>query len=390
MDNKHVHGQIFDHMRCIKTFFGVKHVLGIVTTYTRWRFYWFEESDLYATADTCAAIKNLGGARKEDVVNSKEDSSEDDDGDGGGEEDDEEEREDDDEEEEGDEEERDDDGEEESDKEEKEDDDAENTDEKDDLNTTFTPASDDGALVDWVEEDESPRVLHGTKVYDAEQAGPELSVLLASVVYKMCMSPCIPIPALPSSVRICMNQVKWFWARVPATIQDVNDTAMPTIGSTRFFLLRDLRGGVDGRAWRACTTSGIGCAIKFSGKASAEDRRQCLEAEATVWRKAWAVDVRVATLAGEPALIMPYACAVKHQQLTDKAKQRVLDAISEMASNGYCHNDLHWRHVGRLKLKQRRQRPVIFFDLASVSRVDTLRPEAVTAAKAEMMDALKL
>ncbi|ELR15689.1 uncharacterized protein ACA1_378070 [Acanthamoeba castellanii str. Neff] len=346
MDHRRVHGQIFDYMRCVKTLFGVKHVLGIVTTYTKWRFYWFEESDRYAAADTCTAIENLGGARKEDGIGRVR---YDDEGDEG---------EDDDEEEE----------------------------EEVDLNTTFTQSDDDNAPV---KEDESPRVLHGTKVYDSEQAGPELSALLASVVYKMWKSPCTPIPALSSSVRVCMNETQWFWARVPATIEDVNDADMPTGRATRFFLLRDLGGGVDGRAWRACTTSGTGCVIKFCKKAPAEDQRQRLEAEANVWRAAWGVEgVRVTTLAGEPALIMPYARAVKGQPLSHKAKQQVRAAIAEMASSGYCHEDLSWRHVGRLGL--RRQRRVIFFDLASVSRVDTHVLESVTAAKAKMLNALGL
>jgi hypothetical protein len=345
MDHRRVHGQIFDYMRCVKTYFGVKHVLGIVTTYTEWRFYWFKESDHYAAADTCAAIENLRDARKEDVIDSVRDDDDSDDSD-----------------------------------------DDENTDEQDDLNTTFTQSDDDDGPV---EVDESPRVLHGTKVYDSAQAGPELSALLASIVYKMSKSPCTPVLVLPSSVRVCMDQTQWFWARVPATIQDVNDADMPTRRATRFFLLRDLRGGADGRAWRACTTSGTGCAIKFCKRASVADQTKRLKAEAEVWCAAWGVKgVRVATLAGEPALVMPYARAVQ-QPLSNKAKQQVREAIDRMASSGYCHDDLAWRHVGRLGLRQQWRR-VIFFDLASVSRVDTRMPESVTAAKAKMLNALGL
>jgi hypothetical protein len=65
---------------------------------------------------------------------------------------------------------------------------------------------------DNVERDNSPHVLHGTKVYDAKEARPELAALLASVVYKMCNSPIHIIHLLPSSIHICMNEAQWFWA----------------------------------------------------------------------------------------------------------------------------------------------------------------------------------
>ena len=186
-----------------------------------------------------------------------------------------------------------------------------------------------------------------------------------------------------------MDQAQWFWARVPSTIKDVNDANMPTRRATRFFLLRDLRGGADGRVWRACTTSGTGCAIKFCKRSSVRDQTQRLEAEAEVWRAAWGVKgVRVATLVGEPALVMPYARVIKEPR-SNKIKQQVRDAIDEMASRGFCHEDLAWRHVGRLGLRQQWRR-VVFFDLARVSPVDTRKPKSVTAAKAKMLNALGL
>jgi hypothetical protein len=331
-----LHGQIFDYMRCVKTFFGVEHVFGILTTYSEWRFYWFVESDHYAAADTCAAIEDLGGARNVGSARGDDDDDDDD----------------------------------------------------DDLNTTFTQADDDDDDDDGpVEEDKSPRLLHSTKVYSAEKAGPVLSALLASVIYKMCYSPCTIVRLLPASIRICMDQTQWFWARVSRTIKDLNDADVPSRRATKFFLLRDLRGGADGRAWRACTTSGTGCVIKFRKRDPTEDPAQLLEEEAQVWRAAWGVKgVRVATLAGEPALVMPYARAVQ-EPVSGQAEQ-VREAIHRMASSGYCHEDLDWRHVGRLRLRQ--QRRVVFFDLARVSPVDTGVPESVTAAKTKMLKALGL
>jgi hypothetical protein len=84
---------------------------------------------------------------------------------------------------------------------------------------------------------------------------------------------------------------------------------------------------------------------------------------------------------------MPYTHTIK-QPLADKAKQQVQEAINRMAASGYCHDDLAWRHVGRLGLQQ--QRRVIFFNLASVLPVATDVLESVTAARAKVLNALGL
>ena len=36
----HVVGQLFDYMLRLRSFHGLKHVFGILTTYERWRFFW--------------------------------------------------------------------------------------------------------------------------------------------------------------------------------------------------------------------------------------------------------------------------------------------------------------------------------------------------------------
>lgn len=43
-------GQIFDYMLRLKSFFGLTHVFGLVTTYERSRIFWFDESDAVANA----------------------------------------------------------------------------------------------------------------------------------------------------------------------------------------------------------------------------------------------------------------------------------------------------------------------------------------------------
>ena len=158
---------------------------------------------------------------------------------------------------------------------------------------------------------------------------------------------------------------------------------MPTSKASRFLLLRDLHGGADGRVWMVCTTSGLTGVIKFGQPHENEDReqrRQRLEEEANVWRTVWQLkDVRVVTLAGEPALLMPYVEPVESMSAECRpSKEAVCEAAKQMAKAGYCHLDLDWRHVGVLaapvsKATKRSalsaaaaQARVIFFDLSHV------------------------
>jgi hypothetical protein len=50
MNNKRVHGQIYDSMLRLRHFFGQQNVFGIVSTYKQWRIYWLPDSDDSARA----------------------------------------------------------------------------------------------------------------------------------------------------------------------------------------------------------------------------------------------------------------------------------------------------------------------------------------------------
>ena len=45
MNSSQLHGQIFDYMMRLRSFYGQKHVFGIVSTYSEWRIYWLSNSD---------------------------------------------------------------------------------------------------------------------------------------------------------------------------------------------------------------------------------------------------------------------------------------------------------------------------------------------------------
>lgn len=60
LDSKCVHGQIFDYMLRLKTYFGLRTVFGIVSTYKQWRVFWNEEADELANSDTSLVERHMG------------------------------------------------------------------------------------------------------------------------------------------------------------------------------------------------------------------------------------------------------------------------------------------------------------------------------------------
>jgi hypothetical protein len=71
LNNENVHGQILDYMLCLKSFHGLQHIFGIVTTYSQWRIYWLPECDEVAAARSVRDlnsnhIKELNGNMVED------------------------------------------------------------------------------------------------------------------------------------------------------------------------------------------------------------------------------------------------------------------------------------------------------------------------------------
>lgn len=177
-------------------------------------------------------------------------------------------------------------------------------------------------------------------------------------------------------------------------------------------LTDDLGAGADGRAWRArpvpdapsrdqdvdrrpneCDDIPRGAdgddanvVIKFGhGQEDAEPGNDddlqsggCLWREALLWRRVWGVaDVRTTVLCGRPALIMPYAqpvAADANEAGRTGATESVLCAIDHMAAMGLCHDDLRWRHVGKIAApsyagpEPPAEMTTVFFDLARVSR----------------------
>ena len=89
-------------------------------------------------------------------------------------------------------------------------------------------------------------------------------------------------------------------------------------------------------------------------------------------------------------MVMPYAGPVPdlRDNIDDQGtKEETSIAITEMAKRGYGHDDLHWRHVGRVKRKAAEK--IVFFDLTRVSSVKQT-PAACEAAVNKMRKSLGL
>ncbi|AJF98346.1 hypothetical protein TW95_gp1612 [Pandoravirus inopinatum] len=167
-----------------------------------------------------------------------------------------------------------------------------------------------------------------------------------------------------------------------------------------FFLMTYLGAGLDGRAW-ACRSRGNawhtgGCVLKFAHGDRRDRNTDCAEVqpaslcrEMHMWRSLWGVDeARMLHLAGHPALLMPFARPVVVTSnrgvpcVDPQTRAEVVDAIERMAAHGLCHDDLAWRHVGRIQRPDGRQQ-VVLFDLA---RVKTMSPAEASVAMRSQLD----
>eukprot|EP00981_Chlorochromonas_danica_P013375 scaffold6281_cov207-Ochromonas_danica.AAC.5 len=178
---------------------------------------------------------------------------------------------------------------------------------------------------------------------------------------------------------------KFCWEALPPLLKPTFE--LPPPNTTQFYLLRDFHGGADGRVWLACSATGKLCVIKLS---TTHD----FKVEADHWCKIWDVRARCTLIMDAHALIMPFAfhavlchgnkvvfrplnnwCGSSYENIslqdfvdncdiesTIDGKElekwfgdplsAALEAVSSMAHAGFVHNDLAWRHVALLPIKQ--------------------------------------
>jgi hypothetical protein len=235
MENERLHGQIFDYMIRLRNFYGQKHVFGIVSTYEEWRIYWLANDDCNDAAEA-SQIENSEISQAcvvEDITTIPE----------------------------------------------RFDFESESTDE------LITPSQEKRRLCG------TPIIRYDDKI---------LPHMLISVLLKMYHSPREEIPLVdPNRSYIQLNETNWYWVHYnkALNLSQVHTQShklilyqMPSTKAKGLVLLRDLRGGVHGRVWLACSTSGNVCVIKFSQDREASD---LLKHEQTIWHDVWGLPARI-------------------------------------------------------------------------------------------------
>ena len=225
------------------------------------------------------------------------------------------------------------------------------------------------------------RTLFGTDVIQWNDR--RLPHLLISCIKKMMSSPMNPIAPLrlvPNRSYIYVANDNWRWEKVSEEKELVIEGSSAPSYFQHAFLLADLGGGAEGRAWLAATKQGKVCVIKFS------DDKGSLECEAEVWNKAWPqCKVKVKQLNRRWGLVMPWVKPCSVAEFEDPGtKEAVKKAVEQLVKIGYCHDDLHLRHVGLYREKGIVN--ALLFDFGRVTKI-TKNPEVDSLAY--MMEQIK-
>ena len=70
LNSRRTCGQIYDYLLRLKSFYGLEHVFGIVTTYDEWRFFWLPECD-HIAASSDVTVSEIS-QKQWDVSNEKD------------------------------------------------------------------------------------------------------------------------------------------------------------------------------------------------------------------------------------------------------------------------------------------------------------------------------
>ena len=330
LDHALVAGQMYDYLKRLRSFYGLKHVFGLATTYAEWRLFWLSDpaTEAAALASPPAALSDDGPAVVSGWTGAWWQAE------------------------------------------------------------LGVPSWHQRDAVPTLPEPEAPptpvrdRVVRAGPVLDYTDHRAVLD-LVASALCKMLQAPTEP-PRLVSRQRhyIELSEDSWFWVKLEADFQ-LKPGAMPAPHAKHLLLLADLRGGVEGRLWLAATVTGAVCVVKFAKDGNA----RALERERAMWHRLWGrTDVRLQPLGGQTALVMPY---VHMATGDDWARPEVVAAArvaaARIAASGFAYTDVHRRHLG-LYRDEAGAIQAVFVDLSSVEA----REDAAERSLDDMLRALDL
>jgi hypothetical protein len=241
---------VYDYLKCLRTFSGLRTVFGVATTYTHWRVYWLDSEESHRIAAESKRAPDESPPQIADPQPSFDPADEVDDG----------------------------------------------------ADEVGKPEPEPAAA----------RVVYGSRVYRVDEDGEVLVRLVATVVLKMIRCAgmgCGPVAAfVPGRTYLCVDETQWYWASVAwGRRRRLMHCKAPR--TSQFILFAELGTGADGHVWHACTASGIAFVLKFQRRLINEDTH-VLETEAKAWNKCNGTvapfAARVVRVAGADAILMPF------------------------------------------------------------------------------------
>jgi hypothetical protein len=192
------------------------------------------------------------------------------------------------------------------------------------------------------------RLIYGTRLY--EYTDSDTIPLIASVIRKM--RRCKPSGKRKNlnSAKIYVTNDSWYWVHEKVSFSTLTSISHDS-DTNSFYLLEDLGGGGDGRAWMACTRTGGLCVLKWFDNP---------EVVATEVIKFNAVNTglkfqaRAVTLNHQPVLLMPYVKILSQEELElPSSKEQIRLMFNNLALAGIAYSDVKPEHIGTCTPKKR-------------------------------------
>ena len=221
----------------------------------------------------------------------------------------------------------------------------------------------------------------------------ELLTAIASVLVKMAFSTESKLQTLldPNRPVRLLEPEKYSWATLGNKTLDFS--GLPDSDAEKFLLLLDLGFGTFGHCYLAVVENGTrACVLKLKVGYEVSD----FEREAKHWRTIWDLGgVRTLRLNQTEALLMPdlKMCSGDYTTQATETREATRQAVVDMATKGYQHNEAYWRHVGlrhyRAPQKEgQKSLKAVLIDLDNVTEINKEDQTAVKEATRKMLNSL--
>ena len=276
-------GQLYDYLLHLKSYTGMQHVFGILTTYDKWHIFWLSETDEIAGSIECAPQEEPANDNAH-LLPSEIPWQE----------------------------------------------------RKIDFPETQTISQEFVRL-----EQSGDKVIHGSRIFDWND--PALPYALCALGQKMISSPMVPRLSFLEKEwsYIYMNKREWCWKKVTKTKKLTVQCELPK-HLQNVILLADLGGGGDGRVWLASTETGCTCVVKLCRNSEILEQEALIWKKA--WEMEVQIKELNGTEVLVMPWVKP--CSEEEMNNNPDIKEAIKNAIQRLAEVGYEHDDLNWRHVG--------------------------------------------